>query len=140
MVKKLSPGLRLIISFADTTQGHHGGIYQAAGWVYSGETAGDRAYVVHDVARHPKSIHSMGWRQSESWLKANIDPKARKIDLPGKHRYLMPLDKAMREQIAPLAKPYPKRAKQANSEHPSESGGATPTRALQTQEAVNAGT
>jgi hypothetical protein len=32
-----------------------------------------------------------------------------KIPQKGKYRYLMPLDDAMREQIAPLAKPYPKR-------------------------------
>ena len=30
-----------------------------------------------------------------------------------KHRYLMPLDKEMSAKIAPLAKPYPKRVKQA---------------------------
>jgi hypothetical protein len=31
----------------------------------------------------------------------------------GKHKYLMPLDKEMSAKIAPLAKPYPKRVKQA---------------------------
>ena len=29
-----------------------------------------------------------------------------------KHRYALPLDDAMRAQIAPLAKPYPKRPKE----------------------------
>jgi len=32
-----------------------------------------------------------------------------RIILPGKHKYLMPLDAEMRAKIAPLAKPYPKR-------------------------------
>jgi hypothetical protein len=36
----------------------------------------------------------------------------------------------MRAKIAPLAKPYPKRAKEQDSENPSELGGATPTRTL----------
>ena len=31
----------------------------------------------------------------------------------GKHRYLMPLDKSMSDKIQQLAKPYPKRVKQA---------------------------
>jgi hypothetical protein len=31
------------------------------------------------------------------------------VPLLGKHRYLYPLDDAMRKQIAPLSKPYPKR-------------------------------
>ena len=31
------------------------------------------------------------------------------VDLLPKHKYLYPLDRAMRRQITPLAKPYPKR-------------------------------
>ena len=42
-----------------------------------------------------------------------IDKNAKLIKVPGKHRYLMPLDDEMRAKIAPLAKPYPKRPKQA---------------------------
>jgi hypothetical protein len=51
-----------------------------------------------------------------------------------KHKYLMPLDEAMRAQIAPLAKPYPKRAKEQDAEHPSALGSATLTRTLQIEE------
>lgn len=32
-------GADLIVSFADATQGHHGGIYQAASWAYAGQRA-----------------------------------------------------------------------------------------------------
>ncbi len=35
--------------------------------------------------------------------------------MPGKHRYLFPLDDAMKAQVAPLAKPYPKREQPATS-------------------------
>ena len=42
-----------------------------------------------------------------------MDPNAEAVMVPGKYRYLMPLDAEMRKQIAPLAKQYPKRAKQA---------------------------
>ena len=38
-LKKNSPSLRLIVSFADPQYGHHGGIYQAGNWIYSGDTA-----------------------------------------------------------------------------------------------------
>lgn len=31
------------------------------------------------------------------------------VIVSGKHKYLYPLDKAMRKQIAPLAQPYPKK-------------------------------
>ena len=33
-LKKNSPGLRLVISYADVDQGHLGKIYQASNWVY----------------------------------------------------------------------------------------------------------
>jgi len=37
-LKRANPGLRLVVSFADPYQGHHGGIYQAGNWIYAGET------------------------------------------------------------------------------------------------------
>jgi hypothetical protein len=40
-------------------------------------------------------------------------PDVKKVKGSSKHRYLMPLDKEMSAKIAPLAKPYPKRVKQA---------------------------
>ena len=45
-----------------------------------------------------------------------------------KHRYLMPLDDEMRKRILPLAKPYPKRAKQAMASSPEaqRQGGTDP--------------
>lgn len=57
----------------------------------------------------------------------------RKRLTPGKHRYLMPLDDEMRAKIAPLARPYPKRAgsiaSDATANHAGK-GSATPTPAL----------
>lgn len=52
----------------------------------------------------------------------------------GRHKYLYPLDAAMREQIAPLSKPYPKRAASIDSDAPDDQsgeGGVIPTAALQ---------
>lgn len=138
MMKSANPGVRLVISFADPSQGHHGGIYQAGNWVYAGRSVGDHEFRVNGKIMHPKTLHSVGWRQSEAWLKTHVDPNAKKIKAPGKHRYLMPLDSEMRERIAPLAKPYPKRPKQATAGVQPSSGGATPTRTLQSPEAEHA--
>ena len=41
---RAEPGLRLVLSFADPAQGHHGGIYQAGGWLYLGTTASTYMY------------------------------------------------------------------------------------------------
>lgn len=120
MLRTQSPGLRMLISFADPAQGHHGGVYQAANWIYAGMTKPDVEYFVGSKWVH----HRTG---TFSGSVAGLPSRA----LPEKHRYLMPLDAEMRSRILPLAQPYPKRAKQATAEHPSASGGAAPTGALQ---------
>lgn len=94
---KRNPDLRLVISYADTRQGHHGGIYQAGNWVYVGMSPPRWEFWVRGKWR--TDIHA--WR-----LRTAGTPK-RKI--PGKHKYLMPLDVEMRVRIEPLAKPYPRR-------------------------------
>jgi hypothetical protein len=134
MLKKSQPGIKLVVSFADAGQGHHGGIYQATNWLYAGgsETHG---YRVNGSIVHPKTLHSRYGKggQSIPWLRANVDPSAERVVSGFKHRYLMPLDDAMRLQIEPLRKPYPKRAGSADSGtlgiQPGGSG-AIPTSAL----------
>ncbi len=130
------PGERLIVSFADTAQGHHGGIYQAAGWTFLGSEE-YHAYRIRGEVVHPRTCYDrygVGG-QSIPWLQAHVDPDAARIRNGLKHKYAYPLDAEMRAQIAPLARPYPKRAPEALTAdavgvHPTE-GGATPTSALQ---------
>jgi len=129
-LRRSNPKLRLVVSFSDESQGHHGGIYQAGNWVYSGQGNSAKFYMIHGKLTHPRSIGAKGLTQNIDGART-LDPKAQIVNVPGKHRYLMPLDADMRERILPLSKPYPKRAKEQDSENPSELGGATPTRTLQ---------
>lgn len=131
-LKNTNPQLRLVVSFADSEQGHHGGIYQSTNWIYT-DSQPTHAYRVRGEMWHPKSLHSKYGKggQSIPWLRANVDPKAERVISKIKHRYLMPLDAEMKARILPLAKPYPKRAKDQASESPSDLGGETPTRTLQ---------
>lgn len=133
-LKKQCPKIRLVISFADTSQGHHGGIYQATNWIYDGSVQ-THGYLVNGVIEHPKTLHSRYGKggQSIPWLQKNVDKNAKRIIASIKHRYLMPLDDEMRKQIEPLRKPYPKRVRSADSGTPdiqSGRGGANPTRTL----------
>ena len=129
----------MVVSFADTTQGHHGGIYQAGNWLFVG-TQEYHAYKINGEIVHPRTCyHRWGvGGQSVPWLREHIDPHAERIRNGQKHKYVMPLDPAMREQIEPLRKPYPKRAGSVDSDTSADQageGGATPTPALQTEEA-----
>ena len=117
-LRRNSPGLRLIVSFADGGQNHHGGIYQACNWLYLGGKA-THSYRVFGKICHPKTLHSrygVGG-QSIPWLQKHVDPNAARVVAGFKHRYLLPLDSKMRRQLEPQCKPYPKRDKQAMAEH-----------------------
>ena len=132
-LKQKCPNLRLVVSYADQDQNHHGGIYQATNWVYDGlknvNTVG--AFIINGKKTHPKSVHSKGVKQSISEVRRLLDPNATLFYTKGKHRYLMPLDKEMEEQVKLLKQPYPKREKQGNEDFQSLPGGATPTLTLQ---------
>ena len=111
MLNKQSPGVRLIVSFADMEQNHYGIIYQATNWIYAGTTKPGRVgFIIQGKKTHTRTIGSMpGGVQSLEWVKNYVDRKASEWIGIEKHRYLYPLDRAMRRQIAPLAKPYPKK-------------------------------
>lgn len=134
-LRKNSPGLKLVVSFADPNQGHIGGIYQAGNWLYVGQTPPSQKYVDKNGREwHQRQVSKSGIKPQYGELRrvAKIDD-CKKIPQLGKHRYLMPLDAEMRAQILPLAKPYPKRAGSADSGTSGfqpEGGGATPTPAL----------
>jgi len=113
-LKKANPGLNLIVSFADPFQGHCGGIYQAGNWIYNGDSSPSHMYLLSNgELAHPRRFSGSGWNAPKK-----IPLGAKKIKVPGKHRYLMPLNKKMRKQILPLSKPYPKRSKQAMDNTP----------------------
>jgi hypothetical protein len=123
------PGIRLIVSFADPTEGHHGGIYQASNWMYTGTTSEGRQYFANGRWVHSREIEYGGFGRGRSKKRDHL--KKRKTS--GKHRYLMPLDEEMRQQIEPLRKPYPKRVRSVDGDTSAihaEEGGSIPTRTL----------
>lgn len=129
--KKMCPNTRLLISYADTKQNHHGGIYQAGNWIYCG-LFGDNMF---DVKRKKdgKIIHMRAAREEIARKRAKkedfIWTTAKK-----KHKYLMPLDDEMRRKVNCLSKPYPKRASSKEIVAPCDQqgeSGVNPTDALQ---------
>jgi hypothetical protein len=105
-------GLRLIVSFADTAQGHHGGIYQAGNWLYLGQSLHHRIKLNGKLI-HPRSLGAKYGKggQSIPWLRKNVDPTAERVEVPGKHRYVYPLDKQMRRKLTTHSQPYPTQTK-----------------------------
>jgi hypothetical protein len=130
-LKRLSPNIKLIVSFADKEQGHVGGIYQAGNWVYNGETSAADEYLYKE-----RRWHGRAFRKSKGSHLKYIDKGLKIVKGSTKHRYLYPLDKEIREQIKPLAKPYPKKncdsgVKRSTASFQDVGGGAIPTESLQ---------
>lgn len=102
LLSKSFPGLRLVVSFADPEQGHHGGVYQAAGWLFTGNSQASDEYIYKGNRWQGRSF-----RHKYKGMEKHPDVKV--VKGSAKHRYLMPLDKEMKRRIMPLSKPYPKR-------------------------------
>jgi hypothetical protein len=134
MLVRAMPGIRLVVSFADSGQGHHGGIYQAAGWVYLG-AATQHAYVIGGRIVHPRTLYSRygPGGQSVSWLRAHIDPDARRIVTAEKHKYATALDRSLRPMLQATGKAYPRvgGVTRSTGGFRSSSGGESPTPTLQ---------
>ena len=136
-LKQRCPGIRLVVSYADPEHGHHGGIYQGGNWVYVGTGGSTEAFF--DAAGHRIHTRTAAPNGQKKQFGRNTSrhhaPVATRVALQPKYKYLYPLDDAMRHQIMPLAKPYPKRPRaerigsDAPGVHPGE-GGAVPTSAL----------
>lgn len=114
-LKAGSPGLRVIVSFADPAQGHVGSIYQAGNWTYLGTSTAKRDLILGGVTLN---------RRAYTGRQFKINPRqlppagARWVATEGKHRYAYPLDHAMRRQLVAIAQPYP-RGRRLEGEPPS---------------------
>lgn len=126
LLKKSCPKLRLIVSFADSEQGHIGGVYQAGNWLFAGSSTSSDEYIYKG-----KRWHGRAFRHRFKGLERSAEVTIVKGSI--KLRYLMPLDSEMRKRIEPLRKPYPKRVRSVDSDTSGdqpEMGGANPTRTL----------
>lgn len=110
LLRRDSPALDLIVSFADPNEGHHGGIYQAMNWLYLGTSEPstvyqDRSGRIH----HARVVSKTGWKRQYGVYKRvpradDLEP----VTMPGKHRYVLPLTKRVRRQLRARSKPYPR--------------------------------
>jgi hypothetical protein len=105
MLARTNPGLRCVVSYADTAQKHVGTLYQATNWIYTGETAKSYQFMYQGVWKHLRVVSGPQLDGSPAVVGWNLLPRRR---TPPKHRYVYPLDERLRRVIA--AQPYPKHA------------------------------
>jgi hypothetical protein len=99
-------------SYADTGQGHHGGIYQALGAVYVGLTGSTHVWVHRDGSvLHPRTAVSLFGSQATDSM--NERGYAKEPGGTPKHTYILPVGTRageVRARLTPFALPYPKRS------------------------------
>ena len=101
-----------IVSYADGNNGHHGYIYQATNWIYTGITTMEKIYIDRNTGEtiHPRTVVSLFGSREESSLPEHIEISK---EISGKHRYFKFLgDKAKVREMKKFFKysilPYPK--------------------------------
>lgn len=98
---KLLPSPKIIVSYADTKQGHIGYVYQATNFLYTGLSAKRKDPVGFDTSGGKSARHSRG-----HWGKDLVDR-------PRKHRYVTFVGdkrqkKQLRQKLRYEVQPYPK--------------------------------
>lgn len=137
LLKVDNPGLRLVVSFADPYHGHHGGIYQAGNWIYAGQSPEKVEYLYRGKILNRRAYTGQQFGKGKA-SRAALPTGAQPVRVPGKHRYLFPLDRQMRRRVERLRLPYPTRGGSVESDtlsHHDRELGATPGhRSISTKE------
>lgn len=100
---KLMPKPSVIVSYADTSQNHHGYIYQATNWIYTGLSAKFMDYMVKGMEHlNGATIFDMsrGQENRAEWLRNKFGNKLYMKERARKHRYFYFVgDKRQKKQM-----------------------------------------
>lgn len=108
IISKKNPNVKLVVSYADSEQGHIGTIYQATNWIYTGYST-DTNLIVNGKREHRRTLGSrFGTCSAEAIRQKGYVVEVLKTK--PKWKYIYPLDKSLIPLCQSLAKPYPKNA------------------------------
>lgn len=95
--RESQPTVMSLVSYADPNAGHHGGIYRAASWLYTGQSSDGRYWRGPDGDTVPRRKFHSG----RSFLnKSEIESLGyEQLNLPGKHRYVRGLTKRSKKVL-----------------------------------------
>lgn len=120
-LRRERPSVRLVVSFADTAQGHTGTLYQAGNWHYLGVATPGRTIHLLGERLHNRSVWQRYGTSRLAWLRRFVDPAAFATTDPPKHKYAVAFDSQMRRRLRRLARPYPRAVKESEATRPAAS-------------------
>jgi hypothetical protein len=108
MVSDQSPGIKCLVSYADSNQGHHGGIYRADNWYYIGKTGGKRFLSINGKQRHTRSVGKEYGTHSIKKLKKILQTEdIEYVEGEPKYKYAYPLTDRIEQKLKQMSQPYP---------------------------------
>lgn len=113
---KMLNGPLIVVSYADTAQNHHGYIYQATNWIYTGLSAKRTDWKIKGMEHlHGATVADMsrGKENRAQWMREKYGDDFYLQDRSRKHRYFYLIGnkrqvKEMRTAIPYPIEPYPK--------------------------------
>jgi hypothetical protein len=109
--KKSSPLCKLLVSYADSDQGHHGIIYQAMNWTFTGSKVTCCKWKDKNGKEiHDRRVDKRGYKiEFGKKVKCHKPEELTRYETGVKHKYIYPLCKSMIPLCKQLSKPYPKK-------------------------------
>lgn len=100
----------IIVSYADTSQGHLGVVYQATNWIYTGLSAKRSNWTIEGVDKHCQTLAD---KYTAKEIREKYGDKFKITDRPRKHRYVYfnanrKRKKELLNKLKYKIKPYPK--------------------------------
>jgi hypothetical protein len=86
-VFELLPKPLVLVSYADSSWDHHGYVYQATNWIYTGISKGDKEYIINGKKYHRKNAFNEFGTGSELFLREKFQGGLEVIKQGDKYRY-----------------------------------------------------
>lgn len=107
LIKRDAPNVKMLVSYADSEQGHYGIIYQATNWYYTGYST-DTNLIVNGKREHRRTLGSRFGTCSSEKLKT-MGYNVEILRTKPKWKYIYPIDKSLVSYCKSISKPYPKK-------------------------------
>jgi len=100
-LREVFTGIEVLVSYADSMQSHHGGIYQAGNWVYTGDTSPSKMYKApNGKILHSRIVSRTGYKAQFGSQKRVWKPEECKvIECTPKHRYAIAFSDSARHHL-----------------------------------------
>ena len=99
-IKRDFPDVQILVAYAAPEAGHHGGIYRASNWIYTGKArqGGPQALIIDGVTVHARTVNHRYGHSNQKRLREEGHTVEAIARVP-KHTYYYPLNRRARRDL-----------------------------------------